>query len=93
MKPVLLILLLFLVACSEPTQSAQRQCYTVEYLHISGNVQQATLQLTALEKERLHAASDEGSYYLSVARFGELTYLSDIRVSGATALLSIWPCR
>jgi len=69
------------------------QCYTVEYLHVSGSTVVTTLLLTELEKEWLHADQDQGSYFLTVTAPGDLSYRTDVRVNGATALLSITPCQ
>ena len=89
----LVILLGYSCSNSDSVQSDSTKCYTVEYLHISGEQRLATLGLTDLEKERLHAASDEGSYYLTTAEFGSIVYNSEIVVQGATAILAVWPCK
>lgn len=73
-------------------KSQEVRCYDLQYLHVSGSVQSMRMTLTESEAATLHESVFEGVAVLMVSN-GYVISRDDIRVVGATGIISLEPCR
>ena len=93
----MLLLVIFVLATNSITtylgEPDYPKCYSLKYLHVSGTEQWMQMQLTNREANRLHETIADGVPVLSVNAIGSPLRNSQIRVIGATGIISLTPCQ